>query len=169
MNNPIFLLVVEGKGIEVLNSLPIKKQSIAFYKSIFGLIIFSVIAIAFTVVTIVISHKIGLIDLFELIDAITLFYIILTVNINRLLKKLPPGTSNLNYYSFGTYPMLFIFILSIILLGISVGLALGLSFLLFQSILYYAYTDLIINIIMLLFFIAKPKIFKNNENVINSL
>ncbi|AGO61028.1 hypothetical protein [Ferroplasma acidarmanus] len=165
----IFLLVVEGKGIEVLNSLPIKKQSIAFYKSIFGLIIFSVIAIAFTVVTIVISHKIGLIDLFELIDAITLFYIILTVNINRLLKKLPPGTSNLNYYSFGTYPMLFIFILSILLLGISVGLALGLSFLLFYSILYYAYTDLIVNIIMLLFFIAKPKIFKNNENVINSL
>jgi len=65
--------------------------------------------------------------------------------------------------------MLFIFILSILLLGISVGLALGLSFLLFYSILYYAYTDLIVNIIMLLFFIAKPKIFKNNENVINSL
>ena len=27
-------------------------------------------------------------------------------NISRLLSKLPPGTSNLNYYSFGTYPML---------------------------------------------------------------
>ena len=37
---------------------------------------------------------------------IILFYVILIVNINRLLKKLPPGTSNLNYYSFGTYPML---------------------------------------------------------------
>ncbi len=165
----IFLLVVEGKGIEVLNSLPIKKQSIAFYKSIFGLIIFSIIAAAFMIVTIVVSHKIGFIDLFELIDSIILFYVILTVNVNRLLKKLPPGTSNLNYYSFGTYPMLFIFIISIILLGISIGIALGLSFLLFHSIYYYAYTDLIVNIIMMLFFMVKPKISKNNENVINSL
>ncbi len=94
---------------------------------------------------------------------------ILIVNINRLLKKLPPGTSNLNYYSFGTYPMLFIFILSLVILGISISSALGLSFLLFRNINYYVYTDLIVNIILMLFLFTKPKIFKNNENVINSL
>ncbi len=165
----IFLLVVEGKGIEILNSLPVKKQSIAFYKSIFGLIIFSIIAVAFIIVTIVISHKLLIIYFFELVDAIILFYVILIVNINRLLKKLPPGTSNLNYYSFGTYPMLFIFILSLVILGISISSALGLSFLLFRNINYYVYTDLIVNIILMLFLFTKPKIFKNNENVINSL
>jgi ABC-2 type transport system permease protein len=165
----IFLLVVEGKGIEVLNSLPVKKESITFYKTIFGLIIFSIITIAFMIVTIIVSHKIGIADLFEILDVIILFYVILTVNINRLLKKLPPGTSNLNYYSFGTYPMLFIFILSIVMLGISIAPAIGLSFLLFHSIYYYVYTDLVINIIMVLFIMIKPKIFKNNENVINSL
>ncbi len=165
----IFLLVVEGKGIEVLNSLPVKKESIAFYKTIFGLIIFSIIVIAFMIVTIVLSHKIGIADLFEILDVIILFYVILSVNINRLLKKLPPGTSNLNYYSFGTYPMLFIFILSVVMLGISIVPALALSFLLFHSIYYYIYTDFIINMIMVLFIMIKPKIFKNNENVINSL
>jgi predicted permease len=166
----IFLLVVEGKGIEVLNSLPIKKKSIVFYKSIFGLIIFSVIVAAFIIATIVITRKLLLsLDIFEMADIIILFYVILTVNINRLLNKLPPGVTNLNYYSFGTYPMLFIFGLSIIILGISASLAIGLSFVLFHSIIYYVYTDLPVNIILTLFILIKPKIFKNNENVINSL
>jgi predicted permease len=165
----IFLLVVEGKGIEVLNSLPVKKQSIAFYKSIFGLIIFSIIALAFIIATTIIGHKFLYIYIFDFFDAITLFYVIIMVNINRLLKKLPPGTSNLNYYSFGTYPLLFIFIISIIILGISVLIGLAISFFLLHTLNYYAYFDLPVNAIMILFLFTKPKILKNNENVINSL
>ncbi|WP_337859816.1 hypothetical protein [Ferroplasma sp.] len=165
----IYLLVVEGKGIEVLNSLPVKKQSIAFYKGIFGLIIFSIIVMAFILVTIVMSHKILFIYIFEFLDAITLFYVIIMVNLNRLLKKLPPGTSNLNYYSFGTYPMLLIFVISLLLLAISVSLSIGISFFLFRTINYYTYFDLLVNAMLILFLFAKPKIFKNNENVINSL
>ena len=165
----IFLLVVEGKGIEVLNSLPVKKSDITFYKSIFGLIIFSVIAAAFVIVTAAIAGKASIYDLFEFLDVTVLFYVIISVNISRLLSKLPPGTSNLNYYSFGTYPMLFIFILSLILLGISIGVAIGLSLIVFHSMVYYVYMDLPVNIVILIFMMMKPKIFKNNENVINSL
>ena len=165
----IFLLVVEGKGVDVLNSLPVTKKEITFYKSIFGLIIFSIIAAAFVIVTAAISRKISIYDLFEFVDVVILFYVIININISRLLNKLPPGTSNLNYYSFGTYPMLFIFILSLILLGISMGFAVGLSFIVFHSLFYYVYTDLPVNIIILVFMAMKPKIFKNNENVINSL
>ncbi len=165
----IFLLVVEGKGIDVLNSLPVTKKEITFYKSIFGLIIFSIIAAAFVIVTAAISRRISIYDLFEFVDVVILFYVIINVNISRLLSKLPPGTSNLNYYSFGTYPMLFIFILSLILLGISMGFAVGLSFIVFRSLFYYVYMDLPVNIIILVFMVMKPKFFKNNENVINSL
>ena len=165
----IFLLVVEGKGIEVLNSLPVSKREITLYKSIFGLIIFAVIAAAFVLVTAIISRQVSIYDFFEFFDGITLFYAIISINISRLLSKLPPGTSNLNYYSFGTYPMLFIFILSLTILGISMVFAVGLSFIVFRSLFYYVYMDLPVNIIILVFIMAKPKIFKNNENVINSL
>ncbi|WP_298279599.1 hypothetical protein [Ferroplasma sp.] len=165
----IFLLVVEGKGIEVLNSLPVSKREITLYKSIFGLIIFAVIAAAFVLVTAIISRQVSIYDFFEFFDGITLFYAIISINISRLLSKLPPGTSNLNYYSFGTYPMLFIFILSLAILGISMVFAVGLSFIVFRSLFYYVYMDLPVNIIILVFIMAKPKIFKNNENVINSL
>ena len=165
----IFLLVVEGKGIEVLNSLPVSKREITLYKSIFGLIIFAVIAAAFVLVTAIISRQVSIYDFFEFFDGITLFYAIISINISRLLSKLPPGTSNLNYYSFGTYPMLFIFILSLAILGISMVFAVGLSFIVFRSLFYYVYMDLTVNIIILVFIMAKPKIFKNNENVINSL
>ncbi|WMT51657.1 MAG: hypothetical protein RE471_01950 [Ferroplasma sp.] len=165
----IFLLVVEGKGIEVLNSLPVTKREITLYKSIFGLIIFSVIAAAFVLVTAIISRQVSIYDFFEFFDGVTLFYAIISINISRLLNKLPPGTSNLNYYSFGTYPMLFIFILSLAILAISMVFAVGLSFIAFRSLFYYVYMDLPVNIIILLFIMAKPKFFKNNENVINSL
>ena len=156
----IFLLVVEGKGIEVLNSLPVSKREITLYKSIFGLIIFAVIAAAFVLVTAIISRQVSIYDFFEFFDGITLFYAIISINISRLLSKLPPGTSNLNYYSFGTYPMLFIFILSLAILGISMVFAVGLSFIVFRSLFYYVYMVLPVNIIILVFIMAKPKIFK---------
>ncbi|MEM0139714.1 MAG: hypothetical protein QXZ44_03780 [Ferroplasma sp.] len=165
----IFLLVIEGKGIEILNSLPVSKRSIANYKSVFGLIIFTVLVIIYITVTAAINRKIEPVYLIYLIDVISLFYVILYFNIARLMKKIAPGSSNINYYSFGTYPMLMIFIYSIILMGISVAGGLALSYLLLHTSYDYAYFIFPINILLFFFIVYRQQFLPNNENVINSL
>ncbi len=165
----IFLLVIEGKGIEILNSLPVNKDSIAMYKTIFGVIIFSVIVIAYLSITALITGKLEFVYIIDFIDVVTIFFTILYFNVRRLMKKLPSGASNINYYSFGTYPMLLIFIYSIILLGISIGGGLAISYLIFRSILLYVYFIIPVNAVLLILIVVRSQFSKNNENLINSL
>ncbi len=154
----LFLLVIEGKGIEILNSLPVTRNQISYYKSIFGLIIFSVIAVAVIIILSLLARNLGVIDIIEFIDIILLFYIILYTNIRKLIKKLPAGVSNLNYYSFGKYPLLPIFIISIIVLVASILPVLGISYILYHNIYHSLFSFVSINIFIniIIFIITVP-------------
>lgn len=160
----LFLLVIEGKGIEILNSLPVTKKQISYYKSIFGLIIFSIILLIFIIVSSLIIKNIGIIDIIEFIDMLLLFYIILYTNIRRLIKKVPAAASNLNYYSFGKYPLLPVFIVSIIILVASIVPVLGISYALYHSFYYSAFSfvsiNILVNIIIFIIIVLNKNFFK---------
>ncbi len=160
----LFLLVIEGKGIEILNSLPVTKNQISYYKSIFGLIIFAFISMVLIIISSLLIKNIGVIDILEFIDVLLLFYIILYTNIKRLIKKVPAAASNLNYYSFGKYPLLPVFIISIIILTASIIPVLGISYILYHVVYYSLFSfisiDIIVNIILFIIIVLNKNFFK---------
>jgi len=147
-----------------LNSLPVTKKQISYYKSIFGLIIFSIILLIFIIISSLIAKDIGIIDIMEFIDMLLLFYVILYTNIRRLIKKIPPAASNLNYYSFGKYPLLPVFIVSIIILIASIIPVIGISYALYHTIYYSAFSfvsiNILINIIIFIIIVLNKNFFK---------
>ncbi len=154
----IFLLVVEGKGIEILDSLPITKNQIAKYKTIYGMAIFIILTIIFLIVMYLFDHARGLIYIVEWINIVLLFYIIIYINIRRLIMKLPEGSSGINYYSFGRYPMFMLFAISVLMVALSLGAGILISFAIYHIINYFIYFDVPVNIILLFVFVLNKKI-----------
>ncbi|MFG1390046.1 hypothetical protein [Acidiplasma aeolicum] len=156
----IFLLVIEGKGIEILNSLPVGRGQISEYKTIFGMIIFFVLISIYMLVMDIFSPGHILEYIFDWSNAIIMFFVILSINIRRLIKKLPEGVTSINYYSFGRYPMAMLFIISIIIALISVVSSMALSYFVSHALNYYVYWDLPVNIVILLILVLNTSTFK---------
>ncbi len=154
----IFLLVIEGKGIEILDSLPIKRNRIANYKTIFGMTIFIILITVFLIVMFLFNNARGVVYIVEWINIVLLFYIIIYINIRRLIMKLPEGSSSINYYSFGRYPMFMLFVISVLIVALSLGAGIIISFAIYHIVNYFIYFDIPVNIILLFIFVLNKKI-----------
>ena len=97
----IALIISEGNGISVLQSLPVKLRDIIYSKNYVGAIIFAVIVTPIAILFLL-KESPGILTLFLLPANLVVAYVYSSLyNLRRLLKKLPRGVTTVNFYSFG--------------------------------------------------------------------
>ena len=126
----IVLIISEGNGISVLQSLPLRMREIVYSKNIVGTTIFSIIVTPIALLFLF-KESSQIITLFLLpINLIVAFVYTSLFNIRRLLKRVPRGSTTVNFYSFGGNVAFFtLFIITLIFTAIPTVIATLISYL----------------------------------------
>ncbi len=97
----IVLIISEGNGISVLQALPVKLRDIIYSKNYVGAIIFTVIVTPISLLF-VLKESPGILEMLLLPANLIVAYVYTSLfNLRRLLRKLPRGSTTVNFYSFG--------------------------------------------------------------------
>lgn len=97
----IALIISEGNGISVLQALPLKLRDIVYSKNYVGTVIFTVIVTPISILFLL-KESPGVMTLFLLPANLIIAYVYSSLfNLRRLLRKVPRGTTTVNFYSFG--------------------------------------------------------------------
>lgn len=97
----IVLIISEGNGISVLQSLPIKLRDIIYSKNYVGAIIFTIIVTPISILFIL-KESTSVLEMVLLPANLIVAYVYTSLyNLRRLLRKLPRGSTTVNFYSFG--------------------------------------------------------------------
>ncbi|AAT42787.1 hypothetical protein [Picrophilus oshimae] len=152
---PIFTLIIENNGILIINALPINRKDIAKYKAYFSMIFYSIIITVVSIIIMAYKNIFNLYYVFIIPDLILIFYTAMIINLNRLIKKIPKGASTINYYSFGVFPTIVLFIVSGIIFGLLISPGIIISEFLYHSIKMSFIFDIIPDLIIFLIMIKK--------------
>ncbi len=152
---PIFTLIIENNGILILNALPLKRSDIARYKAYFSIIFYSIIITAVSLIVMIYKHIFTIYYITIIPDLIMIFYTAMIINLNRLIKKIPKGASTINYYSFGVFPTIVLFIISGLIFAILISPGIIISEIIYHSINMSFVFDLIPDLIIFLIMIKK--------------
>ena len=122
----LVMIISEGSGIEVLKSLPIKTGKIIFAKNMVGIVVFMFISIPITVVFLFYSGSPLYLYFIIIFDLISAYIFSSLFNMRRLYRKIPDGSSTVNFYSFGGnigLAILFAFTIALIMLPVGISMA----------------------------------------------
>ena len=98
---PLALIVSEGNGISVLQSLPLRMRDIVYSKSHVGTAVFAAIVTPVSFMFLFRASS-DILTQFLLPANLIVSYVYASLfNIRRLLRKLPRGSTTVNFYSFG--------------------------------------------------------------------
>ncbi len=156
----LILLVSEGNGIRLLQILPVGLKDLAFSKCFVGCLMFAFIMAPITIILFIQLHSsIIVLVIFPLSMFIGFLYTSM-YNIIRLLRKVPNGSSTLNYYSFGgTVELMVLFAITASMVGLPAAASNALSYVIHVSIIssqsMFFILTLLINLILMLFVLRK--------------
>ena len=124
----IALIISEGNGISVLQSLPLKVSEIIYSKNIVGTVIFASIVTPISILFLM-KESPGILVMFLLPANLVVVYIYTSLfNIRRLVRKLPKGASTVNFYSFGGgIAMTIMFLITMAMAVVPTGIATAIS------------------------------------------
>jgi predicted permease len=97
----IALIISEGNGISVLQSLPLTLRDIIYSKNYVGTVIFSIIVIPISTIFLFKNNVDSLILFLLPANLIVAYSYTSLFNLRRLMKKVPKGSTTINFYSFG--------------------------------------------------------------------
>lgn len=124
----IALIISEGNGISVLQSLPLKISEIIYSKNMVGTVIFAAIVTPISILFLM-KESPGVLVMFLLPANLIVVYVYTSLfNIRRLVKKLPRGVSTVNFYSFGGgIALTIMFIITMAMAVVPTGIATAIS------------------------------------------
>ncbi len=124
----IALIISEGNGISVLQSLPITLSEVVYSKNIVGTVIFTVIVTPISILFLF-KESPGIAVMFLLPANLVVVYVYTSLfNIRRLVKKLPRGVSTVNFYSFGGgIALTIMFLITMAMAVVPTGIATAIS------------------------------------------
>ncbi len=97
----IVLIISEGNGVSVLQALPVRLRDVIYSKNYVGAIIFTIIVTPISILFIV-KESPGILAMVLLPANLIVAYVYTSLyNLRRLLRKLPKGSTTVNFYSFG--------------------------------------------------------------------
>lgn len=125
----IALIISEGNGISVLQSLPLKISEIVYSKNIVGAAVFAAIVTPISILFLM-RESPGILVMLLLPANLVVAYVYTSLfNIRRLVRKLPRGVSTVNFYSFGGgIALVFMFLITMVLTIIPTAIATVVSY-----------------------------------------
>ncbi len=97
----IVLIMSEGNGISVLQALPVRPKDIIYSKGYVGAAVFAAIVAPISVLFLLKTRGSPLIFILFPVNLIIAYIYSSLYNIRRLLRKVPRGSTTVNFYSFG--------------------------------------------------------------------
>lgn len=124
----IALIISEGNGISVLQSLPLKLSEIIYSKNMVGTVIFAVIVTPISILFLL-KESPGIAVMLLLPANLVVVYVYTSLfNIRRLVRKLPKGATTVNFYSFGGgIALTIMFLITVTMASVPTGIATALS------------------------------------------
>lgn len=113
------LLMSEGDGIRILQTLPVRNIDLMYSKGFVGILLFTFIVVPVSVIFFLRIHGNPVIFLLFPVNLVIAYSYSTLFSLRRLLKKIPKGADTVNFYTFGgSYELIALFILSSVLAGI---------------------------------------------------
>ncbi len=124
----IALIMSEGNGISVLQSLPLKLSEIIYSKNLVGTVIFGAIVTPISILFLI-KEDPGIAIMLLLPANLVVVYVYTSLfNIRRLVRKLPRGVTTVNFYSFGGgIALTIMFLITVAMASIPTGIATAIS------------------------------------------
>lgn len=126
----IALIISEGNGISVLQSLPVKQRDIVYSKNLVGTFLFAIIVTPISVLFLLKESPNILTFLLLPANLIVAYVYTSLFNLGRLMKKLPRGSTTVNFYSFGgNLALATLFGITLVFTAVPTVIATGISYL----------------------------------------
>lgn len=97
----LILTISEGNGISVLQSLPLRMRDIVYSKEYVGAVVFSAIVAPISILFLLKTPGNPIVFILFPVNLIIAYVYTSLYNLRRLIRKVPKGSTTINFYSFG--------------------------------------------------------------------